>query len=137
MKRYVGYPVVLVLLICWFASSKTDAQAVKETNEAAQQDAVAEVVRPLRELLKARRDTLEKYLEVMQKRYEDGTQNFIPVIKARDTLLLAELELCDSKRERLAIYKKRVENLRNLEQSATIMVESGHAKTEENSSRGR
>ena len=126
MSRRFGYPIVIVLLFMWLATSHTRAQQ----GEAPEREG-PDVEQRLGELLESRRDTLGRYSEVMLSRFEDGSQPFEPVIRARDAYFLAELELAKSKQQRLEICKKRIENFRSLEESATIRTSVGAAKTEE------
>lgn len=69
----------------------------------------AEETGSLDELLRQRRDTLQQLVEVVTEEYRIGTKSFNSVVQAKDRLIDAELELADSRQERLALLQQQVE----------------------------
>lgn len=68
----------------------------------------------LDDLLKQRRDTLQQVVEVVTKEYHSGNKSFASVVQAKDRLIDAELELVNSRQERLVLLRQQVEMFENL-----------------------
>jgi outer membrane protein TolC len=77
----------------------------------------------INKLLVERRDTLRKLLGAVTVQHRAGQTTINKVIQAQNGLLDAELQLADTKEERIRIHEKRLENSRNLEN----LVEHQHA----------
>lgn len=121
MTRTIYFALFVVPLVGWLSIPVAGTQ---------QDDRSATGIQ-LKSLLEARRDTLEEILDVMEKKYEDGSLGFAAVADARDAFLLAELELAESEQQRIEICRKRIVNLHALEKSAALRFDSGAAQIEE------
>ncbi len=75
--------------------------------------------RHIHDLLVQRRDTLRQLLESLQVNYEagagQGAATLGDLVRAREELFKAELELAQTKAERLQIHQSRLESLRQVE----------------------
>lgn len=69
----------------------------------------------LRTLQKEKVDLLELAYKQMSKDYSDGTIGILEVVRSHNRLLKAKLPLATSKKERMAILKERVDNLKRWE----------------------
>jgi outer membrane protein TolC len=81
-------------------------------------------------LLKERRDTLRRVVDVLTQQYENGSAAFESIMLASERLFDAELELAATKAERIAIYEKRVSALRAMEKFAEGRFKAGFRTTE-------
>lgn len=63
----------------------------------------------LDELLRQRRDTLQRLVEVVTEEYHSGKKTFGAVVQAKDRLIDAELELVNGRQDRLALLRQQVE----------------------------
>ena len=79
----------------------------------------------LKKLLTQRRDVLVKRVEALEIQNSEGQTTFGVVAMARDELFKAELELVSTKKDRLKILQKRVENMRRYEESEKLRHRSG------------
>jgi hypothetical protein len=79
------------------------------------------------ELLKERLATLKELVSVTKAAYQKGTGTFAEVSQATGLLLGAELELCASAKERIAVHEKVVALARDNERVTAKLHESGHA----------
>ena len=66
-------------------------------------------------LLVERRDTLRQLVDSVTAQYKAGRTTLDNVIRARNGLLDAELEIAKTKTERIRIHEERVKNFRDLE----------------------
>ena len=96
----------------------------------AQQETESDSSVVLNELLTERRDTLAKRLATLETKSAQGQLKIDAVIAARDQLLDAELQLAKTKEQRLAIFQKRIDNMRELEDSVKLQNENGLATPE-------
>ena len=69
-------------------------------------------------LLKERRDTLHELVLAVKEQFRHGIGTHDAVIRASNQLLDAELELAQTREERIGIHKQRVRNLKELEEYA-------------------
>jgi hypothetical protein len=77
------------------------------------------------ELLKERLATLRELSAVTRSAYLHGNAKFAEVSQAHALLVKAELELCDSDKERLAVHEKAVTAARELENQTSHMHKAG------------
>ncbi len=89
-----------------------------------------ETAKELESLLKEKRDTLRKVVNVLTQQYENGSATFESIMLASERLFDAELELAATKAERTAIYEQRVSALRALEKFAEARLNAGFRATE-------
>jgi hypothetical protein len=117
MTRRICCTLAVLVLLVWLVTAESGAQP-----NAGNPNAVK-----LQELLQERHDALEKLYEVVKSRHDDGTLHYELVVPVLDDLLKAKLELAPSKQERLELCRKRVDNLRFLEEiaEARLKVRSG------------
>ncbi len=81
----------------------------------------------LTSLMKERCDVLEKRVSAFESQHKSGICNLELVINARDDLLAAELELAESRENRIELLKSRVKNLRLGEQRILELQKIGAA----------
>ena len=81
----------------------------------AQPSAKSESKPAIQALLRERRDVLGKYVDVLEKRYAAGAMTPETLFRARDRLFDAELKLVTATEQRVALYRKRLDNMRALE----------------------
>ncbi len=81
----------------------------------------------LTSLMKERCDVLEKRVSAFESQHKSGICNLEMVINARDDLLAAELELAESRENRIELLKSRVKNLRLGEQRILELQKIGAA----------
>ena len=91
----------------------------------AQQETKAGLKDTLNELLTQRRDVLKQRVDTLESRSAEGSIQIDVVLHARDQLLDAELQLVKTKAERLALFQKRIDNMRFLEDSVKQRYEAG------------
>jgi outer membrane protein TolC len=72
-----------------------------------------------------RRETLRQLVKAAEQHYRSGNTTLPSVIRASNLLLEAELEAAKTKAERIALYEKMVENLRELEKVAEAGYKAG------------
>jgi hypothetical protein len=84
----------------------------------------------MKALLQERRDVLAERVSVLEKRYAGGTTSVRTVLKAKDQLLDAELQLATTKDQRMVLYRKRRDNLRRLEDFVKKLYEGGQCEFE-------
>ena len=93
------------------AASQTKRNATSEEN--------------LQSLLTERRDTLRQIVNLVESYYKQGNETLGNVIKARNDLLDAELNIANTHAERIRIRKEQVKNYRELEDGLTARHTSG------------
>ncbi len=120
MKLRSSIALVAILSIAGVAGSFGYAQQETESDSRA----------VLNELLTERRDTLAKRVVTLETKFAQGQLIIDAVIAARDQLLDAELQLVKTKKQRVAIYQKRIDNMRELEDSVKRRLDNGLATPE-------
>ncbi len=70
----------------------------------------------IKSLMNERRDVLAKRVSAVESHYKSGLSTLEPLIDARDELFAAELELAESREERIELLKSRLENLKEGEE---------------------
>jgi outer membrane protein TolC len=81
----------------------------------------------LQQLLKERLATLRKLVDQTSRDYQAGRVSFDQVHQAMEAMLRAELELCESDKERIAVLKKIVAQAKEHEQNAIQRYKAGNA----------
>ena len=94
-------------------------------------DVVGQTSERLTALLNERREVLRKLVDAAEQRYRAGAATLEAAIRASNQLLEAELELADTKAERIAVHEKLVGNLQRLEQVAEARRAAAAAALEE------
>ncbi|MCA9210094.1 MAG: hypothetical protein KDA55_17170 [Planctomycetales bacterium] len=89
------------------------------------QDIEANNAKKILALLEERRDILRLRLQAVDAMYRNGKVAIERVISANDDLLEAELELCTTRRERVDVRRKQLDNLRALEEMVSEKYASG------------
>jgi len=79
----------------------------------------------LDELLQQRRDTLRTLVDIVTAEYREGTTGFESVASAEDQLIVAELELAKTPKDRIAILQRRVELMKGLSAIVDARFNSG------------
>jgi outer membrane protein TolC len=82
----------------------------------------------LKELLKERVETLRKVVEIVSQQYKLGGVGIGQVVQAQQSLLRAELDLCDSDKERIAVLEKLVSLMKDHEKIAAARFKSGDGR---------
>lgn len=85
------------------------------------------------ELKKEYRDVVRQFSELIEERYRSGQADFAEMIKARDKLLLAEIEIVKGtdKAKEKKFRSDRVANLRELEAATKQLFDVGAAQAEQ------
>ena len=81
----------------------------------------------INELLKERLATVKKLAEITQAAYQQGRATIAEVTQANALLLKAELELCQSNKERLAVHERALALAKDYEKAATQLYKTGRA----------
>jgi hypothetical protein len=110
----------LVILAAVIFASAVPSNYAAQNSENAQSEKV-------KSLMKERRDVLEKRVSAFESQHKSGICNLEMVINARDDLLAAELELAESRENRIELLKSRVKNLRLGEQRILELQKIGAA----------
>lgn len=92
-----------------------------QTKEPAAEDA------KIQALLEERLATLKQLAAVTEKAYRSGNATFAEVAQANALLLKAELELCKTDKERLAVHEKAVGLAKDSENVAAQLFQTGRA----------
>lgn len=71
----------------------------------------------IRKLLKERRDVMAQRVEYFDAQFHNAKITRVPVLEARDDLIAAEIDLAETRNERLELLKSRVANLKEVEES--------------------
>ena len=79
----------------------------------------------IRELLQERYDTLRRYVELREAQLQAGNVPLSQVLRAKELLVGAELELAETDEQRLAVYSKAVDLAKELERQVAMLVEIG------------
>ena len=124
MKRQI----VIVLLLCCAIGAAVLLGAVVAAD--APESPPGEATTQLQSLLKERRDTLRKLVDAVESRYRSGGVSVDSVLRASEQLLEAELDLAETKPERIAVYGKLVANFHEREQAARAGYDTGTATLE-------
>ena len=108
------------------AEPKVDgnAAAVAESEKPAAPERMQTNAR-IRELLQERYDTLRRYVELREAQLEAGNVPLSQVLRAKELLVGAELELVETDEKRLAVYSKAVDLAKELERQVAMLVEIG------------
>jgi len=88
-------------------------------------EASAHVDKKVDDLLKERLAILKELVTLTRSAYMAGTGTFADLRKANVSLLRAELELCESEKERIAVHEKAVASARDAERVAAQLHKSG------------
>lgn len=114
--------VAVFVAITWATVTFTTAQEARNSDSP-----------EIKVLLKERRDVLAKRIELLRARYAVGTGNdtLSSLFTAMDQLLLAELQLANSREQRVTLTHKRLDNMRELERSVKQRFEAGTGSTDE------
>jgi outer membrane protein TolC len=83
----------------------------------------------LQQLLKERLATLRKLVDQTTRDYQAGRVSFDRVHQAMAAMLRAELELCESNKERIEVLKKIVAQAKEHEQNAIQRYKAGQASS--------
>jgi hypothetical protein len=124
--RFVSATAVVIGLVCVGTALPSGGQqpATRDASTAAKGKSEPDG-RRVRELLKQRHQTLQEYVELLESRHEAAGGDIVQVIRAKELLVGAELELADSDQQRLAAREKAVDLAKRYEQVIAIRVESG------------
>ena len=117
----------MLLLCCAIAAAVVVAAAVAAD---APESPPAESSQKLQSLLNERRDTLRKLVDATESKYRSGEATLDSVLRASEQLLEAELDLAETKAERIAVREKLVANLRQREEYARGLHANGRATLE-------
>jgi predicted kinase len=79
----------------------------------------------LRQLLLERKQLLDKIAEIAKRSFEAGRMNVAEYAHVKRSALLAAIDLCNNKSERIEIHSEIVKLYRDLERSAERLVETG------------
>ncbi len=85
-----------------------------------------EAAQQLASLLKERRDTLQRMVDVLAAQHKSGAATFDAVVLALDRLCDAEIELATTSADRIAAYEKKVANLLANEKYLELKFRAGH-----------
>lgn len=85
----------------------------------------------IRKLLKERRDVMAQRVEYFDAQFHNAKITRVPVLEARDDLIAAEIDLAETRNERLELLKSRVANLKEVEESRIALRTRAMADTSE------
>lgn len=100
----------------WHAASATSSAAAQEAKDS-----------PLKALLKERLAVLKEIESLIAKEYQSGVLPYGILLKARRDLLNAELDLCESNAEKIAVLEKTVALAMEQEKVAEQLVKAREA----------
>jgi outer membrane protein TolC len=86
---------------------------------------IEESVKKVKELQKERIDTLKELTEQITKLAQSGRVEFGEVLEARMLLLKAELDAAEKESDRIALYQKTIDTLKEYEERANAQVKAG------------
>jgi hypothetical protein len=101
------------------------AEEIGEKTEGGEADDKARA--EIETLLKERRDTLGQLVALGEESYRQGETGQDSVIRGYDSFLEAELDLATDKSERIALYEKRVDNIKKLEHITMLLRQANEA----------
>jgi outer membrane protein TolC len=84
-----------------------------------------EAAKQVKALLKDRRDTLEKMVDILTQQFQQGTVDFHRVAIATDRLCDAEFDLAANRAERIAALERKLKNLADAEKLTQSRFEMG------------
>lgn len=84
----------------------------------------------VRKLMTQRRDVLQLREKTLNELYKAGELGLDAVLRSRDQLWEAELQLAESTEQRVAICEKKVENMRKLEETIKLQFNQGEGQYE-------
>lgn len=79
----------------------------------------------LKKLLIERRETLRQRVKALEARFQFGATSLAPFTRAMTDLLYAELELCETPAERIAVHQELVRNTKRLEAQVKALRDMG------------
>ena len=120
MKTRSYLALVVIVALAFFIGSATKAQEGTKTDESTQ----------LTELLGKRLDVLLQLVETLEYKFSQGRCKVDSVVAVREQLLDAELQLTTHKTKRLEILQKRIDNMRQLEDSMKTRHQTGNTTLE-------
>jgi outer membrane protein TolC len=82
-------------------------------------------VKKIKELQKERLATLQDYVDVVTKLVRSGRESCEEALEARRLLLQAELNATENKDDRIALYRKAIETLKQYEELANDQIKAG------------
>ena len=85
----------------------------------------------LQSLRKERRETLRTLVDAAESKFNSGKATLDSLLRGSELLLEAELDLAETKAERIAVHEKIVANLRQVEKAAQMRCNAGVAPIEE------
>ena len=113
----------IIPLLCLVATSTCIVMFSQPAASQTEQNATSD--KKLNSVLTERRDTLRQIVNIVESRRSQGDETIDNVIKARNELLDAELDIAKTRAERVRIREEQVKNFRNLENVLTRRHESG------------
>ena len=128
-KPWLGFARVLIFICgvwCLWCSHSAPAQTADPARPAGDGPPRTKDVN-VKELLKERLAVLRELSDLTTKDYETGRGSFDRVHQAARAVLDAELELCESGKERLAILEKIVAQAKESEKTAEQRYKTGNA----------
>lgn len=85
----------------------------------------------LREKRLEHRDTLRLVVDILQRRYVDGTDNINPMLEAQIALINAELAVTSAAEERVAVLRSHLSVLKRGEAYQVVRAKMGTGRTDE------
>ncbi|MBV9125249.1 MAG: hypothetical protein JO112_17980 [Planctomycetes bacterium] len=100
--------------------AQNQSPATPPKNAGGQEDAAR-----IKTMLKERRDILQEIVNALHQQYLSGQVDEGRILLASRELFQAELDLCDSPAERVALYEKRVRTLKDYEKMSQERLKAG------------
>ena len=119
MQSRLPFAVIALVASVFVIGSYTNAHQSQE-----------ETSTELKDLLTKRRDVLQHLVDTYEKKLSQGRTQVDPVVAAREQLLDAKLQLATSKKQRLEICQKRIDNMWRLETAMKLRSEAGQTTLE-------
>ena len=110
-------------VLCVLATSICIVIFSQPATSQSEQNAISD--KKLNSLLAERRDTLRQIVNLVEKGHSEGSESLDNVIRARNELLDAELDIAKTNAERVRIREEQVKNFRDLENVLTQLYKNG------------
>jgi hypothetical protein len=75
----------------------------------------------IRKLLQERRDVMAQRVEYFDAQFRNAKVTRVPVLEARDDLIAAEIDLAETRQERIELLRTRVANRKEVEESCIAL----------------
>ena len=107
LHRLTYFALIIICLVVVSALPSTSTGQTKNNETSAK----------IKTLMKERRDVLAKRVEFFHAQFENAKSTRVPSLEARDDLIAAEIDLAETRNDRIELLKSRAANLKDIEES--------------------